>query len=287
MSQEAAARLAGQTKAVVRARFLAMDPQLQAHRAVALAAVQADGTLFAGLSPALWGDRELVDAAIHACPRFSGEAADAVLRHAAAELRADREFMVSAVQHNGWTLQYASAELRADREVAVAAVRQYDGAFKHVADELRTDKGFVLAVLALPNVKGDTSNEAKILGCVPSAALRSELAELLSSASDSAGSDRSAGLGSPAPLDPALEARMRALLGEEWWRRRHRAVQPLEPLRSELSLEELLSPLAPLDPALEARMRALRGEYSDLDSVGRRNGGQAVCSLRHRPATRF
>ena len=46
------------------------------------------------------------------------------LEHASAELRADREVVLAAVQMNGWALVFASAELRADRAVVLAAVQR-------------------------------------------------------------------------------------------------------------------------------------------------------------------
>ena len=46
------------------------------------------------------------------------------LRHAPAELQADREVVLAAVAQNGEALYHASAELRADREVVLAAVVQ-------------------------------------------------------------------------------------------------------------------------------------------------------------------
>ena len=47
------------------------------------------------------------------------------LYDASAELKADREVVLAAVQQNGFALGYASAELRADREVVLAAVQQW------------------------------------------------------------------------------------------------------------------------------------------------------------------
>ena len=45
------------------------------------------------------------------------------LEHAAAELKADRNFMLPAVQQSGSALRYAVAELQADRSVLLAAVQ--------------------------------------------------------------------------------------------------------------------------------------------------------------------
>ena len=46
------------------------------------------------------------------------------LEHAAAELKADRNFMLAAVQQSGSALRYAVAELQANRSVVLAAVQQ-------------------------------------------------------------------------------------------------------------------------------------------------------------------
>jgi len=40
----------------------------------------------------------------------------------AAELKADREIVLAAVNLKGLTVQYAAAELKADREIVLAAV---------------------------------------------------------------------------------------------------------------------------------------------------------------------
>jgi len=45
------------------------------------------------------------------------------LCYASAELQADREVVLAAVQEDGDALDYASAELRADRKVVLAARR--------------------------------------------------------------------------------------------------------------------------------------------------------------------
>jgi hypothetical protein len=43
-----------------------------------------------------------------------------ILRHASAELRADKEVVLAAVAQKGDALQYASAELKVDKEVLAA-----------------------------------------------------------------------------------------------------------------------------------------------------------------------
>jgi hypothetical protein len=69
-----------------------------------------------------------------------------VLRHASAELRADRDVVLAAVRRCGDALRHASDRLRADREVVTAAVTQWGGALLHAAAELQGDRS--IAALA-------------------------------------------------------------------------------------------------------------------------------------------
>ena len=54
-----------------------------------------------------------------------------------AELRADRDVVLSAVRKNGGALRYTSAELKADQDVVAAAVQQTVHALQFASAELR------------------------------------------------------------------------------------------------------------------------------------------------------
>jgi len=72
------------------------------------------------------------------------------LYDASAELKADREVVLAAVNQNGLALGYASDELRADREVVLAAVKKdgHDGSSLECASaELKADREVVLAAV--------------------------------------------------------------------------------------------------------------------------------------------
>ena len=72
------------------------------------------------------------------------------LEIASPELRADREVVLAAVEHDGWggrSLGYASPELRADREVVMAAVRQRGLALEYASEALRADSEVVGAAV--------------------------------------------------------------------------------------------------------------------------------------------
>ena len=58
------------------------------------------------------------------------------LWYASAELQADREVVLAAVQQDGYALQYASAGLQADREVVLAAVQQNAVALRYASAQL-------------------------------------------------------------------------------------------------------------------------------------------------------
>lgn len=90
-------------------------------------------------SDELRADREVILAAV----QHDG----CMLKHASAELRADREVVLAAVQNNGQALVEAQRKLHADREVVLAAVETYPSAFRYASAELRTDVDVVLAAL--------------------------------------------------------------------------------------------------------------------------------------------
>ena len=69
------------------------------------------------------------------------------LQFASAELRGDCDVVFAAVWQSCWALQFASAELRGDRDVVLAAVRRDGRAFRFASAELRGDRDFVLAVV--------------------------------------------------------------------------------------------------------------------------------------------
>jgi len=69
------------------------------------------------------------------------------LRDASAELWSDRDFMLAAVQRNGYAHRYASAELWSDRDFVLAVVQQNAGAHRYASAELQADRDFVLAAV--------------------------------------------------------------------------------------------------------------------------------------------
>ena len=93
--------------------------------------------------------------------------------HAAAELRADREFVLAAVKQNGLALACAAEELKAEHELVLEAVEQ-DG-----AADFWGVRGFIAG--SVERAKGDGGDEeyvGEILldgfvdeGCGPTAAI--------------------------------------------------------------------------------------------------------------------
>merc|ERR1712194_336478 len=67
------------------------------------------------------------------------------LEHASAELKADREVVLAAVQQNGVALYYASAELKADRDFVLATVQVNGDALRHASAELQEDDAVLMA----------------------------------------------------------------------------------------------------------------------------------------------
>ncbi len=60
-------------------------------------------------------------------------------KHAAAELKGDREVVIAAVKRNGRALYYAAADLKGDREVVIAAVTQDVRALEFASPELQEE----------------------------------------------------------------------------------------------------------------------------------------------------
>ena len=67
------------------------------------------------------------------------------MRFASAELWSDRDFVLAAVEENGYALQYAPAKLRADRDFVLAAVQQNAVALQYASAELQRDSAVLKA----------------------------------------------------------------------------------------------------------------------------------------------
>ena len=90
------------------------------------------------------------------------------LEYASEELRNDREIVLAAVQENGYALEYASEELRNDREFVLAAVQTVWYALEYASEELRNDREIVLAAVqtdgcALDYASDELRNDREIV----------------------------------------------------------------------------------------------------------------------------
>ena len=94
-----------------------------------------------------WSDREAVLAVVQQSRIWHSRAAIPQLGYASAELRADREIVLSSVKRFGPALRYASAELQADREVVLAAVQKVGYALQYASTEMLSDREVVLAAV--------------------------------------------------------------------------------------------------------------------------------------------
>jgi hypothetical protein len=72
----------------------------------------------------------------------------AKLCNATADLRADRNFVLSVVADDGYELEYASEDLKADREIVLKAVQNFYGSLSCASEELRADREIVLAAVS-------------------------------------------------------------------------------------------------------------------------------------------
>ena len=69
------------------------------------------------------------------------------LRAAPAELQADRDLVLKAVECFGLALEHAADELKADRDFILKAVESFGPALEHAANELKADRDFLLAAV--------------------------------------------------------------------------------------------------------------------------------------------
>eukprot|EP00754_Rhynchopus_humris_P031208 Rhum_TRINITY_DN15323_c0_g6::Rhum_TRINITY_DN15323_c0_g6_i1::g.150785::m.150785 len=69
------------------------------------------------------------------------------LQRVSERLRADKSFVLKAVEQNGLALEYASALLRDNEEVVGAAVRSFWGALRFASERLRADESLVLTAV--------------------------------------------------------------------------------------------------------------------------------------------
>lgn len=77
----------------------------------------------------------------------AGMGADGILMEAPADVRDDRDVVLSAVGLVGFALQWASEGVRGDREVVLVAVAQDGNALRWASDNLRGDRDVVLVAL--------------------------------------------------------------------------------------------------------------------------------------------
>ena len=138
--------------------FSRLDPELQADREIALAAIRRQGrpalldgehgvtivdsgwTTIPVVAPTeLEADREVA-----AATAFSQAFGPGLLQYLTPELQADREIVREAVKQDGLALQFAAPELQADREIVREAVKQDGLALQYAAPELKADPEIVL-----------------------------------------------------------------------------------------------------------------------------------------------
>ncbi len=84
-------------------------------------------------------DREFILKAVQKC--------GLALKFASDKLKADREIVMAAVQRGGYALEYSSDELKADKDVVMAAVQEDYRALEYASDELKADKDIVMAAV--------------------------------------------------------------------------------------------------------------------------------------------
>ena len=87
----------------------------------------------------LRADKEFVLTAV----RMNGDA----LNYTSDDLRNDNDIVLAAVEQNGTSLLFASLQLQADKVIVLAAVKKNSYALKYASDDLKADKEIVLAAV--------------------------------------------------------------------------------------------------------------------------------------------
>jgi len=107
-----------------------------------------------------WTNRETVLAAV----QHEGYS----LQLAAEELKSDREIVLAAVQQDGYALEWAGSELQKDREIVLSAVTGNGFAVRFAGDDLKNDLEIALAAVkqrgcALKHLGDDMKNSREVV----------------------------------------------------------------------------------------------------------------------------
>ena len=71
---------------------------------------------------------------------MEGKARSCPMKHEAAQLGSNQEFMTAAVKQDGLTLRLAAANVKSDRAVVLAAVREDGHGLQYAEAELQSDR---------------------------------------------------------------------------------------------------------------------------------------------------
>jgi len=84
-----------------------------------------------------------------------------MLEHASIDLQDDKDVVLTAVKEDGYALRYASKRLQADKEIALAAVRDYGSALQYASEELKSDRELVLEAVKNYGYLRDASEDLR------------------------------------------------------------------------------------------------------------------------------
>lgn len=86
-------------------------------------------------------DNGLVDGSVIMCVQLAS------IKGASADLKGNKEFVLSVVRDRGDQFEFSSDAMRADREIALAAVANYPDALEFATDSVKGDREVVLAAV--------------------------------------------------------------------------------------------------------------------------------------------
>mmetsp|Transcript_38626 Transcript_38626/g.70269 ORF Transcript_38626/g.70269 Transcript_38626/m.70269 type:complete len:294 (-) Transcript_38626:126-1007(-) len=144
-----------------------VDPELQGDREIVMEAVATRGLALQYAAAELRSDREVVMTAVkrtgyallYAADHLKNDreivliaVAHRLERSALADiigddLKADRDFILTAVAADGLVLEFAAEELKRDQEIVLTAVENCGSALLYAAEDLKTDRAFILTAV--------------------------------------------------------------------------------------------------------------------------------------------
>ena len=114
---------------------------MQNDKAIAMTAIQHDGSAFKYSSVRLQNDKDVLHCYWLTKAKHNG----LCLRYAPSEIRSDKKIVLAAVHQDGEALKFAAVEFTRDKDVVLEAVKHDPNATKYVHEDLKRDPDILVA----------------------------------------------------------------------------------------------------------------------------------------------